>query len=94
MREAHRRERSKGDSKSAFLFPQMLRQTSAAPHDKRELEPWSPQFLDYLFLAFNTSTAFSPSDTAILSRGAKLGMMAQSVISTLALLAARAIGIL
>ncbi len=72
----HERERSRGNLRSAFLFPQILVQTSAAADGKRELPPWSPQFLDYLFLAFNTSTAFSPSDTAILSRGAKLGMMA------------------
>jgi uncharacterized membrane protein len=59
-------------------------------------EMWSPQFLDYLFLAFNTSTAFSPTDTAVLSRWAKLGMMVQSIISLtiVALLAARAVNIL
>ena len=42
---------------------------------------WSPGFVDYLFLAFNTSTAFSPTDTAILSRRAKVLTMAQSLIS-------------
>ena len=47
--------------------------------------------MDYLFLAFNTSTAFSPTDTAVLSRWAKVGMMLQSLISLMivALLAAR-----
>jgi uncharacterized membrane protein len=57
---------------------------------------WSPDFVDYLFLAFNTSTAFSPTDTAVLSRGAKLGMMAQSLISLtiIVLIAARAVNIL
>jgi hypothetical protein len=52
--------------------------------------------VDYLFLAFNTSTAFSPTDTAVLSRGAKLGMMAQSLISLaiIVLIAARAVNIL
>jgi uncharacterized membrane protein len=57
---------------------------------------WSPNFLDYLFLAFNTSTAFSPTDTAVLSRGAKLGMMLQSLISlsVVILLLARAVNIL
>ncbi len=74
---------------SAFLFPQMLSQGD-------EHAGWSPQFLDYLFLAFNTSTAFSPTDTAVLSRRAKLGMMLQSLISLsiVALLAARAVNIL
>jgi len=52
--------------------------------------------MDYLFLAFNTSTAFSPTDTAPLSRRAKVGMMLQALISLtiLALLAARAVNIL
>ena len=36
---------------------------------------WSPSLLDYLFLAFNPSTAFSPTDNAILSRRAKVLMM-------------------
>ena len=78
----------------AFLFPQMTlnRQT------KQEMgeECWSPNFVDYLFLAFNTSTAFSPTDSPVLSRWAKLLMMVQSLISftTVALLAARAVNIL
>jgi uncharacterized membrane protein len=73
---------------SSFLFPQML--------ERGPSEPWSPNFLDYLFLAFNTSTAFSPTDTAVLSRWAKVLVMAQSLISLLivVLLAARAVNIL
>jgi uncharacterized membrane protein len=57
---------------------------------------WSPNFIDYLFLAFNTSTAFSPTDTPALARWAKLLMMLQSIISliVLTLLAARAVNIL
>ena len=92
----HGRESSAGNLRSAFLFPQMLRQDGSDPGGKVERGPWSPQFLDYLFLAFNTSTAFSPTDTAVLSRGAKLGMMAQALISLsiLVLLAARAVNIL
>jgi len=75
---------------SSFLFPQMLSQ------DGVDDPAWSPHFMDYLFLAFNTSTAFSPTDTAVLSRWAKAGMMLQSLISLtiLALLAARAVNIL
>jgi hypothetical protein len=47
-------------------------------------------------LAFNTSTAFSPTDCPVLSAWAKLLMMVQSLISltTVALLAARAVNIL
>ena len=57
---------------------------------------WVPNFVDYLFLAFNTSTAFSPTDTAVMSRWAKLGTMLQSLISLtiIALLAGRAVNIL
>ena len=45
----------------AFLFPQMTLNT----HFKREMgeQFWSPRFVDYLFLAFNTSTAFSHPQT-------------------------------
>jgi hypothetical protein len=84
-----RRDRPDGLSNSSFLFPQMLSR-------KEQDSSWKPNFVDYLFLAFNTSTAFSPTDTAVLSRWAKLGMMVQSLISLMivALLAARAVNIL
>ena len=78
----------------AFLFPQMtLAQQSRIAMGE---QCWNPVFVDYLFLAFNTSTAFSPTDVPVLSRWAKLLMMIQSLISlaTLALLAARAVNIL
>jgi uncharacterized membrane protein len=78
----------------AFLFPQMMMD----PELRRQMgeDQWSPGFIDYLFLAFNTSTAFSPTDVPVLSRWAKAMMIVQSVISlaTLALLAARAVNIL
>ncbi len=78
----------------AFLFPQMTLDQQA----KREMgeQCWSPGFVDYLFLAFNTSTAFSPTDCPVLSRWAKMMMMVQALISfaTVALLAARAVNIL
>jgi hypothetical protein len=49
-----------------------------------------------LFLAFNTSTAFSPTDAPVLAKWAKVLMMLQSLLSLLiiALLAARAVNIL
>lgn len=83
------RERPGGMAHSAFLFPQLM------GRDNRD-SSWSPNFVDYLFLAFNTSTAFSPTDTAVLSRWAKFATMLQSVISLtiIALLAARAVNIL
>ena len=77
----------------AFLFPQM----TLDPGDPDSpASGWSPGFVDYLFLAFNTSTAFSPTDVPVLSRWAKVLMMVQSSISlaTVALLAARAVNIL
>jgi hypothetical protein len=75
-------------TEGAFLFPQMTL-------GDRDCD-WLPGFVDYLFLAFNTSTAFSPTDVPVLSRWAKGMMMVQSTISltTLALLAARAVNIL
>jgi uncharacterized membrane protein len=86
---ANRENPRKGIGKSSFLFPQMLEQCDPEG-------VWSPHFMDYLFLAFNTSTAFSPTDTAVLSRWAKAGMMAQALISLtiVALIAARAVNIL
>jgi len=78
----------------AFLFPQM----TLAPDTRRQMgeQCWSPGFVDYLFVAFNTSTAFSPTDCPVLSRWAKVLMMIQSLISfaTVVLLAARAVNIL
>jgi uncharacterized membrane protein len=57
---------------------------------------WTPEFLDYVFLAFNTSTAFSPTDTLVLARRAKVLMMYQSIVSlvTVVVLVARAINAL
>ena len=83
-----------GHCHGSFLFPQM-----GMPDEKLAesgQSGWSPGFVDYLFLAFNTSTALSPADTAVLSRWAKLLMMVQAVISLtiIALLAARAINTL
>ena len=88
------RDRRGVHSDGAFLFPQMTMDQTM----KRQMgeECWSPGFVDYLFLAFNTSTAFSPTDVPVLSRWAKVMMIIQSMISlaTVALLAARAVNIL
>jgi len=90
----HGRDSRFGHPDGAFLFPQMtmppVAKKLAGQHG------WSPDFFDYLFLAFNTSTAFSPSDVPVLERWAKLLMMLQSLISlaVVVLLAAHAINIL
>lgn len=78
----------------AFLFPQMMMDQTLKQQMGEDC--WSPGFVDYLFLAFNTSTAFSPTDVPVLSRWAKVMMIVQSMISltTVALLAARAVNIL
>lgn len=82
-----------GHPDGAFLFPQMMSDEAKAATNT---SLWSPNFVDYLFLAFNTSTALSPTDVPILSRWAKLLMMVQALISltVIVLLAARAINIL
>ncbi len=88
----HKRDLRPSHSEGAFLFPQMTLQPGSELADPA----WKPGFVDYLFLAFNTSAAFSPTDVPVLSRWAKLLMMIQSCISlgTVAILAARAINIL
>ena len=90
----HQRAQVLGHTDGAFLFPQMTMHPdakTAAGEDE-----WEPHFIDYLFLAFNTSTAFSPTDVPVLSRWAKILMMVQALISLLviALLAGRAVNIL
>jgi hypothetical protein len=82
---AHRPGRHDG----AFLFPQM-----AFPG--RQDEQWRPHFIDYLFVSFNTSTAFSPTDVPVLSRWAKVVTMIEAIVSlgTVLVLVARAINTL
>ncbi len=89
----HRRS-ARFHSEGAFLFPQMS--LDEAARQAARLTRWRPAFIDYLFLAFNTSTAFSPTDTLPLSRWAKVLMMIQASISLtiLAVVAARAVNII
>jgi uncharacterized membrane protein len=63
-----------------FLFPQIAQQDG-----NKGAIGWAPGFLDYLFLAFNTSAAFSPTDTPVLSRRAKILTVGQSVLSLVVL---------
>jgi len=90
----HRRDQQPGHREGAFLFPQMTMSREGLKQAGQE--NWSPNFIDYLFLAFNTSTAFSPTDVPVLARWAKILTMLQSLLSLLiiALLAARAVNIL
>lgn len=72
-----------------LLFPQM------SLNDPR-LANWSPSFVDYLYLSFTNSTAFSPTDTMPLSGRMKATMLLQALLSviTLGLVVARAVNIL
>ena len=72
-----------------FLFPQ---RGASLPH----YESWVPKYTDYLYLAFTSSFAFSPTDTLPLTRRAKMLMLLQSTISivTLTAIASSAINIL
>lgn len=77
------------DRRPDLLFPQMtLDRTLAAD--------WSPSFVDYLYVSFTNSTAFSPTDTMPLTGRAKMAMLAQALLSfvTVGLVVARAVNIL
>ena len=71
-----------------FQFPQMENPELAAPG-------WQPHFIDYMYVSFTNSIAFSPTDAMPLSRWAKLLMLLESAISVLVVLlvAARAVNI-
>ncbi len=72
-----------------WLFPQASAREFAPPD-------WRPLYIDYLSLAFNTATAFSPTDVLPLTQRAKALMMLESTISllTLVLVAARAVNVI
>ncbi len=71
-----------------FQYPQMENPELAAPG-------WRPHFIDYMYVSFTNSIAFSPTDTMPLSRWAKLLMLLESALSALVILlvAARAVNI-
>lgn len=81
--------RVRDDEPWDFLFPQ---RAQVVPH----YEAWVPRYTDYIFLAFTTSFAFSPTDTLPLTRRAKMLMLLQSTISLITLtgIASSAINIL
>ncbi len=72
-----------------WLFPQTSVPADVPPD-------WRPTFVDYLYLAFSTATAFSTTEVAPLTSRAKLLMMLESTISmaTIVVVASRAINIL
>ncbi len=76
-------------ARPAFLFPEMTNPEYVG-------EDWSPAFVDYLHLSFNTATAFSPTDVSPIKPWAKVMMMSEEAISLAVgiLVVARAVNIL
>jgi len=77
------------DHRPAFVFPEQSIPSLVE-------DGWYPQFVDYLAVSFNTSTAFSPTDVSAVRHWSKLFMILESSTSLLlvALVIARAINIL
>jgi len=73
-----------------WLFPQEGAPGEDVPRG------WEPNFVDYVYLAFSTATAFSTTDAMPLTSRAKLLMMLEGTISliTIVIVASRAINIL
>jgi uncharacterized membrane protein len=71
-----------------LAFPQHLNPRIGPPG-------WRPRFVDYLYLSFTNSTAFSPTDVMPLVPWAKIAMAGQAVVSLgiLGLVVARAVNI-
>jgi hypothetical protein len=78
-----------GDGAPDFLFPQM------GTHEIGQ-QDWLPRFVDYLFLSFTNSTAFSPTDTLPLTARAKLLMMTEAMgaITIVVMVVGRAVNVL
>jgi hypothetical protein len=76
-----------------FLFPQMQLSIAGGGGARCIEANWKARFLDYLYLAFTNSTAFSPTDVMPLSRWAKTLMTFEALISliTIAIIVARSI---
>jgi hypothetical protein len=79
-----------------FLFPQMQLIFMGGRVFPCIDPGWKPQFFDYLYLSFTTSTAFSPTDVMPLSRWAKCLMLVEGLISlmTIAIVLARSVSLI
>lgn len=86
-----RRKQTKGGEEFDydFVFPQEESKYAGA-------QKWKPSYFDYLFLSFNSSLAFTPTDVKVLSARVKCILMIQAILSLTVLLviAARAIAII
>ena len=78
----------------SFVFPQM--QIEKMERKTFGVDRWRPGFVDYLFVAFTTSSTFGPTDAPTLTHWAKLLTMMQILISLtiMVLLISRAVGVL
>jgi hypothetical protein len=88
-----RRQRHEFGSRS-FVFPQM--QIEKIERGRFECQGWRPHFVDYLFIAWTTSSTFGPTDAPLLARWAKILTMGQIGISLtiVIVLISRAVGVL
>jgi hypothetical protein len=88
-----RQQRGEFGSRS-FVFPQM--QIEKVERSRFECTGWRPYFIDYLFIAWTTSSTFGPTDAPLLARWAKVFTMLQIAISLtiVIVLISRAIGVL
>jgi uncharacterized membrane protein len=89
-----KRQTEKEFGSRSFVFPQM--QIEPIERETFGADEWRPGFVDYLFVAFTTSSTFGPTDSPILTPWAKLLTMTQSLISLtiMVLLISRAVGVL
>jgi hypothetical protein len=78
----------------SFVFPQM--QIEKIERGRFECQAWRPHFVDYLFIAWTTSSTFGPTDAPLLARWAKILTMVQIGISLtiVIVLISRAVGVL
>ena len=89
-----KRETQREFGSRSFVFPQM----QIVKDERAEFgaDRWRPGFVDYLFIAFTTSSTFGPTDSPVLAPWAKVLSMAQASISLtiVVLLISRAVGLL
>jgi hypothetical protein len=78
------------DVRPDFQFPHMTDEVRGLYSD------WSPNFVDYLYVALTNASAFSPTDTMPLSRWTKvtMGVQATAALVTVGVIFARAVNIL
>lgn len=82
------RRRAPNPKSPDFQFPQMENPQLAEPG-------WYPLLMDYIYISFTNSIAFSPTDAMPLTRRAKSLMLSESAVSalTILLVTARAVNI-